>query len=79
MDTPPDALVLSIIEPKQFVSPSTGYGKRMESIALVKYKAYKNDRSITVCSAGFVIYKEKPYFGYYSQVQGQLEESGVIL
>lgn len=63
VDTPPDALVLRIIEPKQFVSSSTEYGKRMESIALEKYKAYKNDQSITVCSAGFVIYKEKPYLG----------------
>lgn len=35
----------------------------MESIALDKYKAYKNDQSIVVCSAGFVIYKEKPYLG----------------
>ena len=34
VDTPPDALVLRIIEPKQFVSPSTEYGKRMESTAL---------------------------------------------
>ena len=58
MDTPPDALVLRIIEPKQFVSSSTEYGKRMESIALEKYKAYKNDPPIVVCSAGFVIYRK---------------------
>ena len=63
VDTPPDALVLRIIEPKQFVSPSTEYGKRMESIALEKYNAYKNDQAITVCSAGFVIHEEKPYLG----------------
>ncbi len=63
LDTPPDALVLRIIEPKQFVSPSTEYGKKMESTALEKYKAYKNDQTITVCSAGFVIYKDKPYLG----------------
>ena len=63
VDTPPDALVLSIIEPKQFISQSTEYGKRMEATALEKYKAYKNDEAITVCSAGFVIYEEKPYLG----------------
>ena len=63
MDTPPDALVLRIIEPKQFVSSSTEYGKRMKYIALEKYKAYKNDPSVVLCSAGFVIYKEKPYLG----------------
>ena len=63
VDTPPDALVLHIIEPKQFVSPSTEYGKKMESTALEKYQALKNDPAITVCNAGFVIYKEKPYLG----------------
>ena len=63
VDTPPDALVLRIIEPKQFVSPSTEYGKKMEPSALEKYKLHKKDESIIVCSAGFVIYKEKPYLG----------------
>ena len=63
VDTPPDSLVLCIIEPKQFISPNTEYGKRMESTALEKYKAYKNDQAITVCSTGFGIYKEKPYLG----------------
>ena len=63
VDTPPDALVLRIIDPKPFVSPNTEYGKRMESTALEKYKAYKNDEAVTLCSAGFVIYKEKPYLG----------------
>ena len=63
VDTPPDVLVLRIIEPKQFVSPSTEYGKKMEPSALEKYKAHKNDDSIIVCRAGFVIYKEKPYLG----------------
>ena len=55
VDTPPDSLVLCLIEPKQFVSSSTEYGKRMESRALTEYKAYKNDPLIVVCSAGFVI------------------------
>ena len=56
VDTPPDALVLRIIDPKPFISPSMEYGKRMESTAPEKYKAYKNDQAVTVCSAGFVIY-----------------------
>ena len=79
---PPDALVLRIIEPKQFVSLSTEYGKRMESIALEKHKAYKNDQSITVCSAGFVIYEEKPYLGVtpdaYIHEPNRKEQYGLI-
>ena len=63
VDIPPYSLVLRIIEPKQFISPSTEYGKRVESTAPEKYKAYKNDQAITLCSAGFGIYKEKPYLG----------------
>ena len=41
VDTPPDALELRIIEPKQFVSTSTEHGKKMESTALERYKALK--------------------------------------
>lgn len=62
-DTPPDALVLCIIEPRQFVSPGTEYGKNSEPTALEEHKATKMHTNITICSAGFVIYKEKPYLG----------------
>ena len=54
--------MLRIIEPKQFTSPSTEYGKRLESTALEKY-TIEQHQDITVCSAGFVIYAEKPYLG----------------
>ena len=61
-DTPPDSLVLRIIEHEQFTSPSTEYGKRLESTALEKC-IIEQYQDITVCSAGFVIYAEKPYLG----------------
>ena len=57
-DTPLDSLVLCIIEPKQFISPATEYGKKYESpTTLEEYKVCRKCRDITVCSAGFVIYK----------------------
>ena len=56
-DTPLDTLVLCIIEPKQFISPATEYGKKYESTALEEYKVCREHRDITVCSAGFVNYK----------------------
>ena len=57
-DTPLDSLVLCIIQPKQFISPATEYGKKYESpTALEEYKVCRKHRDITVCSAGFVIYK----------------------
>ena len=59
-DTPPDALVLRIIEPRQFVSLATEYGKNSESTALEEYRASRIHTNITICSAGFVIYKEMP-------------------
>ena len=62
-DTPPDALVLRIIEPRQFVSLATEYGKNSESTALEEYRASRIHTNITICSAGFVIYKEMPYLG----------------
>ena len=34
-----------------------------ESTALEEYKASRIHTNITICSAGFVIYKEKPYLG----------------
>ena len=61
-DTPPDSLVLRVIEHKQFTSPSTEYGKRLESTALEKYTEQQH-QDITIFSAGFVIFADKPYFG----------------
>ena len=57
-DTPPDSLVLRIIEPKQLISPATEYGKKYESYtALEENSVCRKHKDITVCSAGFVIYK----------------------
>ena len=80
--TPPDALVLRIIDPRQFVSQATEYGKNSESTALEQYKATRIHTNITICSAGFVIYKEKPYLGAtpdaYIHDPNREEEYGLI-
>ena len=64
--TPPDALVLRIIEPKQFSTTATEWGKRQESVALEQYERHQRSLGhlqITVCKAGFVICEEQPFLG----------------
>ena len=65
-DTPPDSLVLRIIEPKQFTTAATDWGKQQESVALEQYERhqqYLGHSQITVCKAGFVICEEHPFLG----------------
>ena len=40
-DTAPDSLVLRIIEPKQFTTPATDWGKKQELVALEQYKVHQ--------------------------------------
>jgi len=65
-DTPPDALVLRIIEPKQFTSAATEWGKETEAIALQEYEVNLKSlghSDITVCRAGFVVCESHPFLG----------------
>lgn len=64
--TPPQALVLQIINAKQFHSEATNWGKKNESIALEKYKQAQHDsghHGLYYCPSGFVISENYPYLG----------------
>ena len=64
VDTPPDSLVVRIIQPKKFSTPATRYGIENEEVALQKYITYQchnGHPDITVCPSGFYISSEYPY------------------
>ena len=57
-NSPPDSLVLRIMQPKQFSSPATHYGIEMESVALSKYVEYQQCNghpALAVCPPGFFV------------------------
>lgn len=66
VDTPPDNLVLSIIQPKKFSTSAMRYGIENEQIALEKYTTYQRNNGhpdILVSPSGFYISSEYPYLG----------------
>ena len=65
-DTPPDNLVLRILQPKNFTSPATEWGKTQESVAMKSYVQYQHSNghsSLTVTPVGFHISLTHPYLG----------------
>ena len=65
-DTPPDSLVLRILQPKQFATPATSWGITYEPLAITKYTEYQHDHghdSLVVTASGFVINKTHPFLG----------------
>ena len=65
-DTPPDSLVLRILQPKQFTTPATEWGKTHESVAITSYVQYQHSHghsSLTVTPVGFHISLTHPYLG----------------
>lgn len=59
-------LVLRTIEPKQFTSAATEWGKETEAIALQEYEVNLKSlghSDITVCRAGFVVCESHPFLG----------------
>lgn len=65
-NTPPDSLVLRIIEPRHFTSTATDWGKANESVALQQYETHlkaKGSLELTVCRAGFVVCETHPFLG----------------
>ena len=65
-DTPPDKLVLRILEQKQFQSPATQWGLDNESRAVEEYQKHQiaNGHSeLIVSSSGFIICKSHPFLG----------------
>jgi hypothetical protein len=65
-DTPPDNLVLRIIQPRSFSTPATKYGIENEQVALKKYIACQKAEGhpdIVVSPSGFHICAEHPFLG----------------
>ena len=64
-DTPPDNLVLRIIQPKSFSTPATKYGIENELVAIEKYIFYQQSKhpEIAVSPTGFYISVEHPFLG----------------
>ena len=65
-DTPPDNLVLRIIQPKQFSSAATRYGIENEPVAVKQYIAHQNQHGhpdLIVSASGIFINTDYPYLG----------------
>ena len=64
--TPPQSLVLQILQPKKFSSAATDWGIRHEEIALKKYCDQQHQcghHGLYYCKSGFVISKDHPFLG----------------
>ena len=64
--TPPDALVLIIMQPRSFSSAATAWGIQNEPIAIRAYPAHQHQQmksGITVQCTGFIISQTYPYLG----------------
>ena len=65
-DTPPDSLVLRILQPKQFTSPATEWDKNHGSTAIRKYIQFQHDHghpSLTVMASRIHISLKHPFLG----------------
>lgn len=65
-DTPPDRLVLSILEPRSFSTPATQWGIQKESLAIQEYQKFQHKHgldALTVGPCGFLISESHPYLG----------------
>lgn len=65
-DTPPDCLVLQLVQPKKFSSPAIQYGIDNEPIALAEYVAYHHacgNTDLTTSPSGFIISLSHPFLG----------------
>ena len=65
-DTPPDALVVRLIEQQQFVTPAIEWGVQQEATALQVYVDYQHNNGhtgLTICSVGFHVSLSQPFLG----------------
>ena len=65
-DTPPDNLVLRILQEKQFTSAATEWGRQKESIVCQEYVAYQHSHGhldLVVTPSGFKISEAQPFLG----------------
>ena len=64
VDTKPDALVLRLLQKKQFFSPAVELGIKQALTAVVAYIQYQHNngkRKLTVASMGFTICQQYPF------------------
>ena len=65
-DTPPDALVVNLLEQRQVTSPEIKWGIEHESEALKAYEKHQHKTGhaeLTVCSVGFHVSTSHPFLG----------------
>ena len=65
-DTPPDRLVLSILNPRTFSSPATTWGIEHEAMAIQAYLDHKHScgaDDLTVGPCGFLVCEQHPFLG----------------
>ena len=83
--TPPDVLVLSILQPRTFLCDATNWGIQNESTAIEAYIAYQDllGKHVTVRPAGFFVSESHPFLGaspdgYVHDTTNQGEQFGFI-
>ena len=83
--TPPDVLVLSILQPRTFLCDATNWGIQNESTAIEAYIAYQDllGKHVTVRPAGFFVSESHQFLGaspvgYVHDTTNQGEEFGFI-
>ena len=65
-DTPPDKLVLSILQPRSFSSVATDWGVDKEPVARQAYVSFQHEQGkneLTVGPSGFLICESHPFLG----------------
>ena len=65
-DTPPDSLVLRLLQPKSFSTPATQYGIDNEPIAAAQYVTHQHQHGhidLTVSPSGFIISSSHHFLG----------------
>ena len=80
-DTPPDSLVLRILQPKQFSTPATSWGITHEPLAITKYTEYQHEQGhdgLIVAPSGFLISKTHPFLGACQMAQCMTHPTEVI-
>ncbi len=66
MSTPPENLVLRILEQKRFSSAATEWGVQQEPVAIREYMVFQQAHGhehLVVASCGFLVSEKHPYLG----------------
>lgn len=65
-DTRPDALVLQLLKPRQFMTPAVEWGVKNEALAIqayIQHQQCNGDDGLTVCKVGFHVSRSHPFLG----------------